>query len=942
MDQFLKQVARHYFDAGEVDRLCFIFPNRRAMVFFRKYLCESVAASGHPLFAPECFTMNDFIYRICGSGVTDRVSLLTGLYDCYKPLFEKQTGRQAESLDEFVFWGDVILSDFNDIDKYLINPSVIFTNIAQYKQMQSDFSYLSDTQRTALEKFLGNFSDDSAYKTKFQSVWDILLPLYRDFNAVLRSSARSYEGMIYRQLAERLDSESVADVVAEMLPGTRKFVFVGLNALNACERKLLLRLRDARIAEFCWDFSSRMIRDPRNKASLFMARNISDFPQAFELDPDGLPDTRFHVLSVGSGIGQTKQIPEILRRCGRADIRTAIILPDEKQLLPVLNSIPSDISELNVTMGYPLDGSELWPLMKDISAMQLHLRQKEGKWYFYHKQAWSVFSNGLLKSVMTPEAAATVAAVRKEARYYIDEASFRGDPLLECIFKAVVRDPNSNDPARTAEIMDYQLRVLEALAVRLKGLDDMSLELDFAREMYKAIRQLQREPRPMLPATLFRLENQLMSGCAVPFKGEPLSGLQIMGPLETRALDFENVIILSCNEGIFPRHGSASSFIPGELRKGFDLPTYEYKDAMWAYYFYRMIQRASNVWMVFDSRTEGVRVGEESRFIKQLELDYDVRTERFYQDTAIGTSAPEACIGKTPEDIGVLRRGLLSASALKNYLDCPAQFYYSHILKLKADEEVNESLDAGMLGSVFHDAMQKLYSVSATISAGYLKSLLDSPGTVRDLVRELIAAKLNVLELSGRNIIYCDIICRYVNQVLRRDLLLLKAYKVDSFTVLGLERECRKTIGGLNFIGYIDRLDSFIPGEVRVLDYKTGRVTDKDFLIDDDNAGSVVADLFGDDNSKRPKIALQLYIYDLFARDMAETRGKRIVNTIYQTSRLFVKEAEQVSLSPRFCELMKDRLDALLAEILNPEVGFARTSDSKTCEYCDFKQICGR
>lgn len=942
MAQFLKQVAEHYFAQGAIEKNCFIFPNRRALVFFKKYLGECVAASGSPVFSPECCTMNDFFYRICKSSSTDRITLLTRLYDCYKPLFEKRSGKSAETLDDFIFWGDVILSDFNDVDKYLVNPEAIFTNIAEYKEMQSDLSYLTDNQRQALESFLGNFRQGADYKTRFQNIWDVLLDLYRNFKALLESQGLNYEGQVYRRLARKLDSQSVADIVSDCCPGIGRFVFVGLNALNACEHKLLAKLRDARLAEFCWDFSSPMIRDPHNKSSLFLSGNIEDFPQAFQPDPEGLPKTRFHVLSVGSSIGQAKHLPQILQRCGRADICTAIVLPDEKLLIPVLNSIPSEIGELNVTMGYPLSGSELSPLMRDIAALQMHLRLKDGKWYFYHKQVWSIFANGLFKSLISEDAAATVTRIRKEARYYIPASDFEGDPLLECIFTPVVRDSNSADPDQIASIMLYQQRVLEALSVRMKEIEDMALELDFAREMYLAIRHLQTEPRALLPATYFRLLQQLTAGSTVPFKGEPLRGLQIMGPLETRALDFDNIIILSCNEGIFPRHSSSSSFIPGELRKGFELPTYEYKDAMWAYYFYRMVQRASDVWMLYDSRTEGVRVGEESRFVKQLELHFHQDVERFYQDTLISVRTDEAPVSMSPEDLEALRSHPLSASALKNYLDCPAKFYYSHIRALKPDDEVSESLDAGMFGTVFHSAMETLYSQRDKVSAEYIDSLLADRKKIRDVVRELVCKELNTFEISGRNIIFCDIICSYVEQVLKRDRQLMNECGVKEFEILGLERKCTADIGGLRFIGYIDRLDSFLPGQVRVVDYKTGKVTDDDFNISDDNAATVVEALFGDDNSKRPKIALQLYIYDVFAKRMEECRGKQILNSIYQTNSLFVQGVRQVELSPRFCELMKPRLEGLIAEILDPEVEFNRTGDSKTCGWCDFKQICGR
>ncbi len=941
MTPFLKQVASHYSDRGGLDRLCFVFPNRRSLAFFKKYLGECVAAAGSAIVAPALVTVNDFFYRLSGKTPTDRVTQLVNLYDCFGPIYAQATGRQAETLDEFVFWGGVILSDFNDVDKYLVDPAAIFTNIAEYRQMQTDMSFLSGTQREALEKFLGNFKTEGDVKTRFRTIWDLLLPLYRSFNSTLEKQGMSYEGQVYRSLAESLDSRSVTDIAGRHFPDTGKFVFVGLNALNACEKKLLTRLRNAGMAEFCWDWSGPMIKDPRNKASLFISENVREFPQAFRLDPDGLPRTSFNVVSVSSGIGQAKRLPFILEKTGRADIHTAIVLPDENLLIPTLNSIPSSVEQLNVTMGYPIGGSELWPLIMEMNALQAHLRQKDGKWLFYHRQVWSILGNGLLKAVLDDAGRAVCAKIHEESRYYVDAEVFSGVRILSDIFTPVVKDMNSTDPGQIRDIVGYQQKVLETLAGALKEIDDMSLELDFAREIYQATRHLQRDERPMLPSTYFRLLQQLMAGASVPFKGEPLNGLQIMGPLETRALDFENVIILSCNEGTFPGNSSSSSFIPGELRRGFDLPTFEYKDAMWAYYFYRMIQRASNVWMVYDSRTEGVKVGEESRFIKQLSLHFGVRPEVWTDDSVISPAPAEGSVPKTEEHLRLLRERNLSASALKNYLDCQVRFLYANLIGLKPDEEVNETLDAGMVGSVFHSAMEKLYNRDI-VTDEYVESLLKDRLSVRNLVRELICSKTGVFELEGRNIIYHDIICKYVNQVLRRDLEHMRACNVRSFKVLGLELECHAKIGGLKFIGFIDRLDSFVPGEIRVVDYKTGRVTDRDFLIDDGNVDDVVGKLFGTDNSKRPKIALQLYLYDVFAKERRGYGGERIVNSIYQTSRLFVREVEQVELCDSFSELMKRRIDELLVRIQDPEIPFERTTDTATCEICDFKQICGR
>ena len=941
MTPFLEQVARHYFAAGEVEDLCFIFPNRRALAFFRKYMGACVAQRKQAMRVPALYTMNDFFYRLADARQTDQVHLLLELYDCYKPLYERDGGPEAEPLDDFIFWGGVLLSDFADVDKYLVDPEKLFTNIADFRNIQDSFEYLDETQEAALRQFLKHFHTGGEYKEAFRRIWNLLLPLYRDFHARLREKGMATEGQVYRALAERLQDTPAADLMAERFPGVRKFVFVGLNALNECEKLLMRRLHKARLAEFCWDFSSAWIRDPHNKSAKFLTENVSDFPPAFTPDPEGLGTPEINVLSVPSGVGQAKQIPALLDRLGAGGIETAVVLPDESLLIPVLNSLPERIGEVNVTMGYPMSGSALSALMDDVAALQMHLREKDGQWYFYHRQVWSIFSNSLFKTVTGEAGSEKAAAVRKDARYYIPQSELNGLPLFDLIFRPVVRDPGVAGAEVVRALEDYQQELLGELGARLRDVPGMSLEQDFAREYYLAVGRLRTCALSVLPATYFRLLGKLLGTAAVPFRGEPLKGLQIMGPLETRALDFEKLIVLSCNEGMFPRRSVASSFVPAELRKGFGLPTYEYQDAVWAYYFYRMIQRAGQVWLLFDSRTEGVRGGEESRYIKQLELHFGARIRRYTLRADISGGQPEATeIPKTAEHLETIRNKNLSASALQDYLACPAKFYYRAVCGLKEQEEVSETLEANDFGNVFHETMQALYR-RPEISREDLRALLE--GTrIKDTVRERMLATLHSFEVSGRNIIFEDQICHYVRKVVQRDLELLAAAGCDSFRIFGLELERKTEIDGFRFIGYIDRLDSFRPGEVRVVDYKTGKVTDEDFLINNDNAEEVVEKLFGDDNAKRPKIALQLYLYDRFVAGDAALKGSRIVNSIYQPTRLFVKEVESVAVGGRFLTLMEERLHGLLAELADPAVPFRRTEDAKTCQWCDFKNICGR
>lgn len=942
MTPFLKQVAKHYFDhtTSEND-FCYVFPNRRSMLFFKKYYCLQVKAAGITMFEPQMYTINDFFYKVYTQAPTERIDLLLNLYREYKKLIPN-----CEPLDEFIFWGEMILSDFNDVDKYLIDAEKLFTNVSQFKSMQ-DYTFLSDNQLKALQAFMGHFAsqagEDGKYKENFRKTWDILYPLYSSFNRTLSEQGKSYEGMVYRRLAERFESESASDVLQDAFPHSPKFVFVGLNAPTESELAVLKRMRQAQLAEFCWDYSSEMIKDKANKSSFFMEDNISHLGQSIKLDPDGLPTAQINVLAVPSAVGQCKQIGQIFRRLGgEIGINTAIVLPDEKLLLPTLNAIPDSISKVNVTMGYPMSGSVLYSLIDEICAMQMHIRERsDGNWAFYYKQAYDLFANPLLKDSLCENERHTIDSVKCKLFHYIDRDEIAVDgQILSRIFTPIVKEPNLADKGQITALCEYLKDIIETVAHKLVENKKESVELEFAKDFYQAIECIEKYELEVLPATFFRLLRNLVGRNAVPFKGEPLQGLQIMGPLETRALDFDNLVILSCNEGVFPRHNSSESFIPPELRKGFGLPTHEYQDALWAYYLYRLIQRCENVWLVYNTSVQQkMNSCEESRYIKQLELHFGVKIHRYVAKSTILEAKDTTEIAKTQEDIDILKSTRLSATALQKYLSCPVQFYYSKIKKLSNEDEVNETLDAGLIGSVLHESIEEIYSRKERITKDFLSECLKKE-SYAEVVRRHIMDNLKCLEISGRNLIYESLICRYVRQILLTDKKLLEKKNLDSFRILELEKKETDVIGGLNFIGIMDRVDSFEDGVIRVVDYKTGSVKDSDIQIDDENACEVADAAFGEDNDKRPKIAIQLYLYDVLIRKAHKTEA--IENVIYQTTSLFSEGIKSAPMNETFVKEMGTRLEECLKGLLDIDKPWTKTAHAKTCSYCDFKDICGR
>lgn len=969
MIPFLQQVATHYVtEAGnDLGKYAFIFPNRRASVFFRKYLKEvfNLKGPGHAIFAPKILTINDFFYRAAGMEATDRIQLLIELYDVYKALNPK-----AEPLDEFVFWGDILLGDFDDIDKYRVDAKGLLANIADLKAIQDSFSYLSDRQREAIESFIRHFRDNNGrltvdldtdnprVKERFLHIWNILYSLYTGFRERLGRKGMAYEGMVYRDLAERLDRVSAPDIFKG------KHVFIGLNALNECERTVLAKMRDAGMAEFVWDYVSEMIRDKANKSSKFMEKNVVDFPQAFPLEDNPKHVPAVEVISIASSVCQAKMLPSLLADTDPGNpVGTAIVLPDENLLTPVLHSIPEAFQDINVTMGFPLQAGAVFTLMKNAAALQLNIREKDGALFFYHRPVTALFSSSLLRRVLSPEETTVIDRIKAAARYYIPISEFQGRPVLETLFQPVVTNAKEPVPGQIDCIATWQKEVLRLLGERISADPDLILELDLTKRYFTAVEILSAKKglTDVLPATWFRLLERLLGSQSVPFNGEPLKGLQVMGPLETRALDFRDVILLSGNEGTFPRHSVSSSFVPPELRSAFGLPTYEFQDAVWAYYFYRLLQRADRVRILYDSRTEGVHSGEESRYIKQLQYYFRIPVVRrvVHADLMVSGSQP---IPKDESVMKALHERSLSASSLKNYLDCPARFYYSFVRRLREEDEVAETLDEAMIGRIYHWLMQSFYLGGEalepefpifedgsekwvshplkSISAGYIDGLLKDEERIRRKIDFLIHNQMHTMDISGRNLVVENVLYEYAVQTLKRDKELIE--KEGDIRILGLEKEMTWRFEGFAFVGFIDRMDSQREGVVRIVDYKTGLVKKEDTDITDENADKIADQLFGTDNKKRPKIAFQLFLYDMFTENDPTLSGAVIKNSIYAPSTLFVAPVTSQITSRKFCDTVKERLAEVLREIDNPSIPFSLAENPKDCKYCPFKLICGR
>lgn len=961
---FLRQVADFYLGSGFRNRI-FVFPNRRSMAFFKKYIADALQESGRgPVVAPRMMGVNEFFSAMTGRHTSDRISLLLKLYDCYGKLLPGE-----ESLDSFVWWGDSIISDFDEIDKYQVDASMLFANILDLKSLTGDLSFLTKEQREAVEKLSDHFLPENwdrakkgiDAKERFIKVWSKMFDLYSLYRKSLDESGMAYEGMVYRDLAEKVKLNGAGELLTAMDPEAEGCVFVGLNSLNACEKEVLRALQRENLAEFCWDFPGEMIADPRNQASRFLLENLGEFRNVTEFDAAGLPAPEVHVVSVSSGIGQAKVVHNIIGETPENErgLDFAVVLPDESMLMPVLSSLPP-VESVNVTMGYSLSSSEWNAMMRSIIALQLHLR--DGK-YFYHKQVSDILACAIIKGVSGEEGKECAERIRKAAKAYVPVADLQGCELHKVIFRPVVTNLTKADTNQVKALASYLCEVVEAIAAGLdKDMD--SLHLECAYRYLQCMRRLAGFDLEIQPKTFAHMVEQLVAGVSVPFSGEPLGGLQVMGPLETRGLDFRHIVILNANEGTFPGRNSRPSNVPPELRKAFGLPTYDLQDSMWAYYFYRMIARAQDVWMIYDSRTEGMTTGEESRFVKQLSYLYadKCKVVRESASSAVGGKEEEGEIKKEQADVDKIKGTVLSASSFHRYLTCPAQFYYYVVKELYRQDEVSEDMDSGMIGNVCHDTLQAIYCCEEAMSPDFhfdkqkrnpysdrtvgevtekfINGWLGREKDIKKKIESLVCQQIHSHAVEGRDLVAVEICKRYVMGVLQADLKLLKEH--GKMTILGLEKKYFGNILGYDFKGYVDRLDTFEDGTVRVVDYKTG--SDRQDVLDPENGADTIAGgIFNAKDGKTYKAAFQFYLYDTLTSRDKLFAGKPIVNSMYPMTQLFTDGVKVYPASAEVKKAVEGKLASVLAEIEDLGKGFARKDDNgKNCKYCDYAVLCGK
>lgn len=936
MESFLKLVAADLYKhtEGNLAHTAVVFPNKRAGLFFNEYLAQE---SESPIWSPAYVSISELFRSLSPWEVGDPVKLVCELYK----IFRRET-QSTETLDDFYFWGEMLISDFDDADKNKVDTDKLFSNLQDLRNIMDDYTFIDDEQEEAIRQFFQNFSIErrTALKERFISLWDVLGNIYKGFRESLASQNIAYEGMMYRHVIEHLD--------VDKLP-YEKYVFVGFNVLNKVEHTLFTQLKDAGKAVFYWDYDEFYMKENRqavtHEAGEFIRRNLRDFPSPLsgELFKNLSKPKEVHYIASSTENAQARYLPQWIRNnLTTPEKETAVVLCNEALLQPVLHSLPAEVKHVNITMGFPLSQTPVYSFL--IALLELHTHGfnfKSGRYTFQ-----SVVT--LLKHPYTRQLTGQAELLEKELtrnnRFYPLPGELGKDEFLTRLFTPL--SGNLNLCIRLSETLQQVAGIYQA---NTSGTEDTDAFNQLYREsLFKAYTTINRfrtlieeDELTVQSETFRRLLVKVLSATNIPFHGEPAIGMQVMGVLETRNLDFRHLVLLSVNEGQLPKSGGDSSFIPYNLRKAFGMTTIEHKIAVYAYYFYRLLQRAERITLMYNTSSDGLNRGEWSRFMLQFLIEWPHPiTRQFLEAGQSPQGTSPITVEKTPDvmrrmqslfDVRANPKAKFSPSALNYYLDCPLKFYYRYVAGLSAPDEVSAEIDSATFGSIFHYAAEHIYKDLTThgkvINKEALETLLRNEVKLQDYV-DTAFKKLffNVPqnekpEYNGVQLINSAVIARYLKQLLQNDL------RYAPFTFIASEMEVdepidiqtpkgviKSRIGGI-----IDRMDSK-DGTLRIVDYKTGG---------DADTPPHVESLFIPDK-KRSNYVFQTFLYAaIMCRKQPTMKIAPALLYIHraatETYSLVIqmgeprKPKEAVEDFSKYEKEYRERLQGLLEEIFNPE-----------------------
>ena len=953
---FLEYVAEDIIGkyGTDLSRIAVVFPNKRAALFLNEHLAR---IAGQPVWSPAYITISDLFRQHTDLKPADPIKLICDIHKS----FTKCTGID-ETLDHFYGWGQLLLADFDDIDKNMADADSIFCNLKDIHELD-DISYLDDEQKEMLKRFFANFSDDieSELKKRFLSLWSHFGDIYHDYNRRLTEQGIGYEGAIYRKVA----SEETLHLKYD------KYLFVGFNLIQKVERVLFSRLMKEGKAKFYWDFDEYYMPTARAQQSASVPNNTASFAAYLTDFPNELDNTdrdiyanmrrpkRIRFISSPTENAQARFASNWLLENDRykAGRKTAVVMCDESILLPIMHSLPPEADKVNITSGFPLamtPVASLVMLLFDLYTLGL---RKKG----------TAFNPHYLKKLMAHPYARHLQEVHLKE---MNDVHLKGVHLSQVHQEEVHQEG-------IAALLHHIATLVKQVGIATKQEGD-ALTQESVFRMFTILNRLAAlaDSGDLLVdnTTLRRLVSQLVGAASIPFHGEPVVGVQIMGVLETRNIDFDNVLLLSCNEGNMPKGVNDSSFIPYSIRKAHGLTTIDNKVAIYSYYFHRLLQRAGDITIAYNNSTDNGHIGEMSRFMLQLLVESGQKIDH-YSLTAKNQPTPlmPKAIEKDKTALSKLEEmSRLSPSAINTYIRCKLAFYYQYIAHIKEPDSDPETIDNRMFGNIFHRAAYLIYKDitdhSPVIEKAHIQAYLSNRkllANVVDRAFEEEECKTN----NGLQIINREVIIEYVTKLLKIDQQLCpfsilameeeaKVYTQLSFTIpsggalkggalvsSAPTKQYNLTIGGI-----IDRLDAVTDKQtgkrrIRVVDYKTGNKPS--------SAIKSIEEVFDPKNiaSKHSNYFLQAILYSLIVSGSKEWNA---ANDAVSPALLFIKQAATNDYDPTLCidkhpisdvtvyeEEFLTKLKETVADMYSPDAAFTPTDDRKKCELCPYRMLCG-
>lgn len=936
---FLTEIARVVLQKSSETpgKLLVVLPTQRSKTYL---LSRLQALIDKPVWAPKFITISELVAELSGLSKADNILLLIRLHT----LFLKHTGR-SETLDNFIQWGRMILSDFDDIDKSLADARLLYRNLEQLKSMEGSFDFLSPEQYEVIERFWKNFDIGkySPLKQNFVRIWTVLGNIYEQFSRDLLAEGLAYEGLMYR-----IACDKVKEGTLSLIQFSEQIMVVGLNALSAAEEKILTHLKLQGKTSFYWDYASDYINDEYHQAGFFMRRNLQQFPS-----PSSFSNVEKHTrpsieaISCAGLPAQLAAANYILTKFSADELsETAIVLADTSLTPLLLQFIPDNVKELNITMGYPMKVSQTFSLLQTIKTIVQKAVWRNGQYYVANHLVNSLLTHPLLDNPLKEGTFDSLREItEKWSRGYAPFSILAGFPVLDEIHNIMKGADNPSVPlARLFEkVMEWQtdpgletdtLNVLVSFFYKLKSMTDtLSTSLNKESVLRLAIDYLQTE--------------------TLPFEGLPLKGLQVLGPLETRALDFRYIIVIGLNEGIWPSQGMKPSFVPYSLRDTFGLPAAVHNDAISTYVFYRLLHHSDSLWLIYNNASsDGKMFAEPSRFLLQLKHTSAFRVnERIYAPTLHPEKDRIIVKHKTTSVLSELASyqssendRYLSPSALNTYLDCSLRFYYKYIEKITEPEDRVSTIRPNEFGNALHMAIQNLYNtyLNHDLTPDILQQLANRPEDIAKSVEAAITKTVKTFSIpheyitDNASILMATALSGYVGQIIRYDA------RVAPLTLTHLEAPFRTVIpinlawpSGVILGGTIDRIHR-AEGQVYIIDYKTG-YADTEFKS--------VDDLFSDELTDRNAAVFQLLCYAVLYR---MNTGDCPQTGIYRTTGLF-GEGYDFRISPpgnstmdETLDYFENRLTETLTELFDPEIPIRQTAKTERCAYCPYKILCAR